>query len=225
MTEKSRKYMLWGYLAATSVGVVLCNVYSLQPYALLPGIDSLAQPMSWPQALSMGAFVAAFAVSVFLSVPITPLFCVASGYFFGIAEGTALAGLATTLGSLAAFHFFRRTITPPAAFQQLEIKHLVFVLLLLRCSPWFPSPLINVYCGVSRVRSSIFFLTTLVGALPLIGVYTLAASTLRGQLDMSLLYSPEIIVSLLVLSVISLGGLFPPLRAVTNHMQALRLNA
>ena len=225
MTETSRKYLLWGYLSVCLVGIVLCKVYGLQPYALLPGTENLAQPVTWPQALGMLAFAAAFAGSVFFSMPITPLFCIASGYFYGIAEGTALAALAVTGGSLAAFQFFRKTIAPPAGFRQLEVKNLFLVLLLLRCSPWFPSPLINVFCGVFRVRARVFLASTLVGTLPLICVYTLAASALKGRLDMSLLYSPEIIAALVVLSVISLSGLLPPFRAVTHYLQALRMNA
>ena len=221
MTGKSRKYMLWGYLGATLMVAALCKVYGFQPSALLPGADGFEQSISWSDALSMSAFIAAFASAVFLSVPIAPVFCIASGYFFGAVEGTAMASLATTVGSVAAFHFFRKTVAAPAAFRQLEIKNLFLVLLLLRCSPWFPSPLINLYCGASRVRSPMFLFSTLFGALPLICVYTLAASRLRGELDMSLLYSPEIIGVLIVLSLISLIGLLLPFRVFSNYLHAL----
>lgn len=225
MTQKSRRYLLWGYLAAMLIVVALCKVNGLEPSALLPGGDTLQQPMSWSQALNMSAFIAVFASAVFLSVPIAPLFCIASGYFFGAAEGTAIASLATTLGSVAAFHFFRKTIAAPLAFRQLAIKNLFLVLLLLRCSPWFPSPLINLYCGAWRVRSVMFVFSTLFGALPLICIYTLAASRLRGELDMSLLYSPEIVGALIALSVISLIGILLPFRVLSNYLHTLGQNA
>jgi len=225
MDGKPPKYVLWGYLAVTIVAIALFNVYELQPEAFLSQTDRLAQSLPWSQFLSACVFAVAFAGIVFFSVPVAPLFCAASGYLFGVAEGTAMAVLATTAGSIAAFHFFRKTIEAPAGLRKLEVKNLFVVLLLLRCSPWFPGPLINVYCGISRVRSSVFLASTLFGTLPLICVYTLAASKLRGQLDMSLLYSPEIIASLTVLSVISISGFLPPLRAVANYLRALRLNA
>ena len=225
MTETSRKRLAWGYVTIALLAFVLCRMYDVQPDALLLGSDRPAQVLSWREAAALLAFAAAFASSVFFSVPVAPLFYVASGYLFGVAEGTIVAVLATTSGSLAAFHFFRKTVRVPPAFRKIEIKNLFLVLLLLRSSPWFPSPLINVYCGVTRTRVSTFVASTLLGTLPLICVYTLAASRLRGHVDASLLYSPEIVASLVVLSVISVSGLLPPLRIVASHLHALRLPA
>jgi uncharacterized membrane protein YdjX (TVP38/TMEM64 family) len=225
MTEKSRRYIALGYLSVALAGIMLCKVYGIPLFALPPSMAELVQPVSWTQALGMCTFTVAFVGCVFFSIPVAPLFYVASGYYFGVVEGTAVAALATTLASLAAFQFFKKTIVSPAALRKLEVGNLFFVLLLLRCSPWFPSALINLFCGVFRVRASVFVASTLIGTLPLICVYTLAASKLRGHLEMSLLYSPEILASLIVLSVISLGALFSPLRRVTHYLQDLLLPA
>jgi len=171
--------------------------------------------------LSMVIFILLFASTVFFSAPTNPLFYLASGYFFGSVKGTTIAVAATVLGSAAAFHFFRKTTKTPPALRMLEVKSVFLMLVLLRCSPWFPSPLINVFCGVIRVPLSTFLASTLCGTLPLVTIYTLTASRLRGPISVSILYSPELLAALSVLGVVSLLGFLQPLRAITSYLRVL----
>ena len=132
-----------------------------------------------------------------------------------------IALLGTMLGSTAALYFFRKTTASPPALGKFEVKNVFFMLVLLRCSPWFPSPLINVFCGVIRVRLSTFLASTLVGTFPLVTIYTLTASRLRGPITASILYSPELLAALSVLSITSLLGFLQPIQVVTSYLRAL----
>jgi uncharacterized membrane protein YdjX (TVP38/TMEM64 family) len=221
MKDKAYQFILIGYLAVAVAGIICFRSCGREIWALLPPAGVQELPLSWPLLLSMGIFILLFASTVFFSAPTNPLFYLASGYFFGSVKGTTIAVTATVLGSAAAFHFFRKTTSSPPALRRLEIKSVFLMLVLLRCSPWFPSPLINVFCGVIRVPFSTFLASTLCGTLPLVTIYTLTASRLRGPLSMSILYSPELLAALSVLGVISLLGFLQPLRAMTSYLRVL----
>jgi uncharacterized membrane protein YdjX (TVP38/TMEM64 family) len=221
MTGKTHKQLLVGYLFIALVGIALYKVYGDRIWALLPAMVAGAQPFSWALLPGMGVFMVLFSLTVFFSIPANPLFYLAAGYLYGALPGTLLAVLATALGSGFACLFFRRTITVSPSFKRVEVDNLFLMLVLLRCSPWFPSPLINLFCGTIRVRPSIFAASTLLGSVPLVVVYTLTASRLHGPLEVSLLRSPEIIAALSVLGAVSLLGFLKPLRIVANHLRAL----
>jgi uncharacterized membrane protein YdjX (TVP38/TMEM64 family) len=214
------KRLLGGYLAIVLAGGALCRLSGHRIVELVQAADTAGQPLSWGMVPVMALFILLFALTVFFSSPTNPLFYLAAGYLFGAARGTALAALATTLGSATAFLFFRMAVTPPA-FRRPEVRNLFLTLVLLRASPWFPSPLVNLFCGAARVRPTLFVASTLLGSLPLAGVYALAASRMRGPLDASLLRSPEIIAALAGLGAVSLAGLLQPLRVVAGYLPAL----
>lgn len=221
MNDGSRKYLLWGYLVVALLGIAIFRTYGPQFLELLPSSVTRDRPVTWHLALIMLAFVVLLAGGVFFSAPTNPILYLAAGYFFGLGNGTLLAALATLLGAGAAFHFFGKTVTLPRTAYRLEIKRVFLVLTLLRCSPWVPSALINVYCGVTRVPFSVFLASTLCGTLPLIMVYTLTASRFRGPISLSLLHSPEIIAAMSVLGALSLVGFLQPMRAVMSYLRWL----
>ena len=221
MTENIRKYVLWAYLAVAVLGVAVFQTFGQQILELLPLAVTRDQSVSWHLVLIMVVFVALLAGGVFFSAPTNPLFYLAAGYFFGVINGTVLALLATLLGSAAAFHFFGKAITLPPTTPRLEIRNVFLVLSLLRSSPWVPSSLINVFCGVTRVPLSVFIASTLVGTLPLVLVYTVTASRLRGPISVSLLYSPDILAAVGVLGTLSLVVFLQPLRTIMGYLRSL----
>jgi uncharacterized membrane protein YdjX (TVP38/TMEM64 family) len=168
----------------------------------------------------MAAFAATLAVTVFFSAPTNPIFYLAAGYYFGLIYGTAIAALATVAGSGAAFLLFRRTLKPRRPSDELD-ANIFLTLCLLRCSPWFPAPLVSAFCGATRVRPGIFLASTFSGTLPLILAYTLTASRLRGPITLSILYSPEIVTALTVLGAVSVVGCLRPVRHVANYLKTL----
>jgi uncharacterized membrane protein YdjX (TVP38/TMEM64 family) len=214
------KYLLRGYLTVAVAGMVAFQVCGRKLWDLLAAV-TVQDGMSWPLLLAMGGFFVLLASSVFFSAPTSPLFYIAAGYLFGSAKGTAIATAATVLGATAAYWFFRKTLSAPVALQAPQLKRTFLTLLLLRCSPWFPSALINVFCGMTRVPTANFLVATLFGTLPLVSVYTLTASRLRGPIDASVLRSPELLAALGVLSVISLIGFLLPLHTVTSCLRGV----
>ena len=223
MTGRARKYLLSGYLAVAMAGIVYTLNRRHELLALLPSMTAQHQSLSWPMVASMVAFILTFAGAVFFSAPINPLFYLAAGYLFGFATGSVLAIMANILGSGTSLYLFRKTTSPPPALQRHEVKNVFLTLVLLRCSPWFPSPLINVFCGMARVPLSTFLASTVLGTLPLVCTYTLFASRLRGPLTLSILQSPELITALTVLTMISFLGFLQPIRVVVNHLRGSSL--
>ena len=219
MTRNARKFVLLGYLAVAIPGIVYVLTSSHELLALLQSAAARQQPLSWPLVLGMGIFVLLFAGTVFFSMPTNPLFYFAAGYLFGFVTGSVLAVIAATLGSVASLYFFRETTSSSPALQTLNPKNVFLTLVLLRCSPWFPSPLINVFCAVARVPFSIFLVSTVFGTLPLVSCYTFFASRLRGPITVSILHSPELLWALTIFSVISLLGFLQPLQVVISHLR------
>jgi uncharacterized membrane protein YdjX (TVP38/TMEM64 family) len=215
----ARKYVLSGYLAVAMAGIVYALTRSHELLALMQSAAAQQQLLSWPLVLGMGIFILLFAGTVFFSVPTNPLFYLVAGYLFGSITGSVLGVTATTLGSVASSYFFRKTTPSPPALQRLGVKNVFLMLVLLRCSPWFPSPLINVFCGMARVPFSTFFASSVFGTFPLVYSYALVASRLRGPLTVSILYSPQLLGALTVFSVISLVGFLQPLHIVINHLR------
>ena len=174
-------------------------------------------PSGWAAALPLAVGAAslflAFALSVFFSIPAGPLFYIAFGYWYGPFAGMLIASLAATAGSLGAFCFFRSAVPHSEALKAVPVRHVFATLLLLRCSPWIPNPLITVFCGAYGVGIGTFTLATFLGTMPLIAVYTLAASRLRADLDVSVLYSPEIALAF---------GLLMPFRLLRDHLRAVQ---
>ena len=220
MRDRTRKYILAVYLAAVIVGIGLARTYWQQLLGLLPSTLAQGQPASWHLLACMAAFAAVLAVTVFFSSPTNPLFYLASGYYFGLVYGTAIAALATVIGSGAAFLLFRRTIKPRRAGRELD-ANIFLTLCLLRCSPWFPAPLVSAFCGATRVRPGVFVASTFFGTLPLILAYTLTASRLRGPITLSILYSPEIVTALTVLGAVSAIGCLRPVRHVISYLKGI----
>jgi len=220
MRDRTRRYLLSLYIVAVIAGIGLARTYWQQLLSFLPSTLAQGQPASWHLLACMAAFAAVLAVTVFFSAPTNPLFYLASGYYFGLVYGTAIAALATVLGSGAAFLLFRRTIKPRRQTRELD-SNIFLTLCLLRCSPWFPAPLVSVYCGATRVKPSIFLASTAFGTLPLILAYTLTASRLRGPITLEVLYSPEIVTALAVLGAVSAIGCLRPVRHVVGYLKAM----
>ena len=153
MIGRTRKYLLSGYLAVAMAGIVYTLNRRHELLALLPSMTAQHQSLSWSMVASMVAFILTFAGAVFFSAPINPLFDLAAGYLFGFATGSVLAIMANIFGSGTSLYLFRKTTSPPPALQRHEVKNVFLTLMPLRCSPWFPMPLINVFCGMARGAS------------------------------------------------------------------------
>lgn len=225
MSPKARRIVQVAYIAFVLIGVAVYKTFTgeIQAQLLAPGgIDG---SVNWTQHVTIALMLAtALSIAIFFSIPASPLFYIAFGYFHGPFAGTLIAALATTAGSVGAYCFFREAMPRSYGLKGVAVKNVFATLLLLRSSPWFPNPLITLFCSAFDVGIATFTATTFLGTMPLIAVYALAASRLHGHLDVSVLYSTEVAVALGLLSAISLLGLAQPLRTVRESLKAKILN-
>jgi uncharacterized membrane protein YdjX (TVP38/TMEM64 family) len=224
MSSKTLPVAQLAYVLAVLFGIWVYFNYNgeIRTYLLASG-DSVALAALIPLPIWAIALFAASAICIFLSIPAAPLFYVAFGFFFGPYEGTFMAGLATTAGSVAAFCFFCRSIPQNAALRQAEFKNVFLTLLLLRSSPWLPNPLITLFCSAVDVSIGTVALTTFLGTLPLIAIYTIAAGRLHGHLDASLLYSSDVVMAFFLLGAVSLVGFLQPVKMALYSLKAIEV--
>lgn len=173
--------------------------------------------------LVLGLFMGACMLTVFLALPTNVLFYLLAGYLFGPLEGALVAGSAVTLGSLAVVAFYRYLFRDfdPARIRRLLPGNLSRLLLLLRLSPVFPAPLINLLCAALRMRLPAFALSTFFGSLPLILVYTAIAGQLESVQRLEDLYSGQVIGLIVLLTLMSLIGLSGRLGRLKAHLSGV----
>lgn len=138
-----------------------------------------------------------------------PVLDVASGLLFGVALGTAVAIISSTLGALAAFLIARGLAQRPYAAlagdrlgrwtRRIEQRGFVAVLY-ARIAPGAPFALISYAAGMTRVRRLDFAAATLLGRSPRAFAYAALGGTLG---DYS---SPEALIAVGVLAAMTIGG-------------------
>lgn len=214
--RNSRRWLIILYLALMAAGFAITRAINVDLPLVLSSVQ--AHLLSGQgNAGFAAAYVLALGLCAFLSLPVGPLFYLAGGYLFGVVEGTLLAACGNALGVTAAGAFVRTVLPGGNHFAHYATSRLVGTLVLLRLSPWFPAPLITVFCGVTQIPHRVAFFATVVGTGPLICAYALVASRLRGPLDISVLKSPDLLFAIALLGVLSLTVLLEPLR-LTRHV-------
>lgn len=176
-----------------------------------------------PYSLGAAIMFAAFAIAIFFSIPAGPLFYIGFGYFYGALAGTLIAATATTVGSAAAFRFFRNALPPSVHRDSVAVSNVFVTLLLLRSSPWIPNPLITLFCSAFDVGITSFIVTTFFGTMPLIAVYTIGASRFGDHFDLSLFTAPEFTAAFGLLAVVSVLGCLKPVRVLLAYLKAVQL--
>lgn len=200
------------YLLTMLVGVVLSKVFGFDVASMLSAMRNTMLATMHAHAAAAVGFVLMLSLSVFLSVPANPLFYLLGGYCFGVVEGTLLSAVSATLGATAAYRFFKTSLPGNGNLQHLRMTSAFATLVLLRISPWFPAPLITLICSIMAVPPRTFFLSTLLGSLPLIFVYALVASRFSGPLNASVLYSNDLLLASGVFGVLSMAAFLEPIR-------------
>ena len=209
---RRKHFVLSLYLLAMLAGVVLSKAFGFDAAGMLSAMRETMLVTGHAHAAAAAGFMLLLSLSVFLSVPANPLFYLLGGYCFGVVEGTLLGALGATLGATAAYRFFNVSLPGNGNLRRLRMTNAFATLVLLRISPWFPAPLITLVCSAMAVPRPTFFLSTLVGSLPLVFVYALVASRFSGPLDASVLYSDDLLLACGVLGAMSVAALLEPTR-------------
>lgn len=161
---------------ATAIGLLVVIVASL---ALLPVQQDLARFLTWIQGLGPGGavlFAAAYVPAAVLFVP-GALLTLGAGFLFGVALGTVIVSLGSTMGAVAAFlvgrtlarEWVTTTVRDKPAFSAIDraVGAQGFTIVLLtRLSPIFPFNLLNYMFGITKVRLRDYALASWMGMLP-----------------------------------------------------------
>jgi len=163
--------------------------------------------------LSVVLFSAVYFAVVIFSAPFTVVLNLFAGYLFGSLVGALTADAAVTMGSYALF-MFSRSITQIMRGDCFRLKIVavsptktVLMLLFLRLSPFIPASAVNVGCGALGVKPLFFVLTTLLGSLPLILIYTLIGRHLGAINQIGDIYDQKLVIILILLGLLSLAPL------------------
>ena len=161
----------------------------------------------------MSGFIGIYFLIVALSLPGATVLTLTAGAIFGSVLGTFLVNAGATLGATVAF-LSARFIFRDWVENKFNEK-LVFInngisdnpisyLLFLRLVPLFPFFLVNLVLGVTQVRLSIYFLSTMIGIMPGSFVYANAGSNLARINTISDIASPEIFGAFILLGIFAL---------------------
>lgn len=172
---------------------------------------------NWLPALF--AYGAVYALIVALSLPGGAILTITGGFLFGLVAGTIATVLGATLGAvgifLAARTAFGEVLRARAGpwLKRLEggfRDHALSYLLVLRLVPVFPFWLVNLVPAFLGVGLRTYVIGTLLGIIPGSFVYVsigngLDAVFARGEIpDLTIIFSPDILIPILGLSVLAM---------------------
>lgn len=172
--------------------------------------------------LAAGAYVLVYTGAVAVSLPGAVVLTLTGGFLFGAVLGTFLTVLGATMGATLVFLFARsifgdraldRFGAPAAKIADGIRRDAVPYLLVLRLVPLFPFFLVNLVPAFVGVGILAFVATTFVGIIPGTAVFSLAGAGLGSVLDQggtltpSAILTPQILMGLGLLAVLSLGAI------------------
>ena len=210
-------------LAVLAAGLALFLALDLQRYVSLTALqqnhDALVIYVQNHAALASALFVTAYAAAVAFSIPGAALLTISGGLMFGVVWGSVLVVLGATAGAVCIFLAARTALAEPLRrragswLTRLEggfRRNAFSYLLTLRLVPVVPFWLINIVPGLLGVPLRTYALTTFLGIIPGTVVYvslgngagaTLAAG---GDLNLGIIFTPEVLLPLLGLATLSL---------------------
>jgi pyruvate/2-oxoglutarate dehydrogenase complex dihydrolipoamide dehydrogenase (E3) component/uncharacterized membrane protein YdjX (TVP38/TMEM64 family) len=164
-----------------------------------------------------GLYFLVYVTFAALSIPGATVMTLAGGAIFGLLRGLILVSFASVLGAVLAFlgsrYLFRDTVRSKFG-RQIEAidrgmdRDGALYLLSLRLNPIFPYFLVNLAMGLTRIPVWKFALVSQVGMLPATFVYVNAGTQLAHIRTLGDILSPELIGSLLLLSLFPLIAKF-----------------
>ena len=204
-------------LVLIGVGIAAFYFFDIQQYlsfeSLKANRDRLNVVYHENSIIFISGFIGIYFLTVSLSLPGAAVLTLTAGAIFGSVLGTFLVNIGATLGATAAFlsaRFIFRDWVESQFSDKLEFinngisDNAISYLLFLRLVPLFPFFLVNLVLGVTQVRLSIYFLSTMVGIMPGSFVYANAGSNLARINTISDIASPEIFGAFVLLGIFAL---------------------
>jgi uncharacterized membrane protein YdjX (TVP38/TMEM64 family) len=204
-------------LVLIGAGVAAFYFFDMQQYLSFESLKANRERLNFAfhenPIIFISGFVGIYFLTVALSLPGATVLTLTAGAIFGSVLGTFLVNAGATLGAMVAF-LSARFIFRDWVENKFNDK-LVFInngisdnpisyLLFLRLVPLFPFFLVNLVLGVTQVRLSIYFLSTMIGIMPGSFVYANAGSNLARINTISDIASPEIFGAFILLGIFAL---------------------
>lgn len=188
--------------------------------------ESLKQHRQWLLAwksqhflLASLIFVLTYIVIVAISIPGATLLTLTGGFLFGLFFGTLYVVFGATIGAVILFLSVKSALAgsmkkiPGRFIAQMKkgfLENAWSYLMTLRLIPLFPFWMVNIVSALLDVRIVTFVITTFFGIIPGTFVYVWVGTGLgyifdtNQQADLSIIFSPNILLPLLALAVLSL---------------------
>ena len=163
----------------------------------------------------LAIFFLAYVAVAALSIPGAAVMTLAGGAIFGLWIGLVAVSFASVAGATLAFlgsrYLFRDWVTRRFG-KRLEAvdrgldRDGIFYLLAIRLNPVFPFFVVNLVMGLTRMKALKFALVSQIGMLPATFVYVNAGTQLGRLESLSEIASPQLIGSLVLLSLLPIFG-------------------
>ena len=181
----------WVVAGIILLGVAAFFYFDLGRFLTLTSLkenrDALQNYTENHYAFTVILFIVIYCVQTVLSLPGAGILSLAGGFLFGVWRGTIYVNLGATSGATLAFlvarYLFQDAVEQKFgkrvhAIQQGFSQNAFHYLLTLRLIPLFPFFLVNLACGLTRIRLSTYVTATAIGILPGSFVFTNAGKQL-----------------------------------------------
>ncbi|OGW67031.1 MAG: dihydrolipoamide dehydrogenase [Nitrospirae bacterium RIFCSPLOWO2_02_FULL_62_14] len=214
-SESNRGKLVVALLFAAAIGAFF--YFDLGRYLSLDSLkanrDSLLAFTETHYAASVAIFIAAYCLLVAASLPGAVFFTLAGGFLFGSALGTVYVNLGATSGATLAFltarYLLRDWVEEKfggrlAPLQQGFADNAFSYLMTLRLIPLFPFFVVNMACGLTRVRLATYVTATAIGIIPGSFVFAYAGRQIGTISSLKEIASPNVLIAFTLLGLLAL---------------------
>jgi len=213
--KKSVRFKILLFLVLLGMGALFFLFDLDQSFSLVNlknQLDEFDAYYSRHRVLTMAVYMAVYILVTALSIPGAAIMTLGGGALFGIFYGTLLVSFASTLGATLAFllsrYLFKDWVqhkfsSKLAAINKGIEKEGGFYLFTLRLVPVFPFFVINLVMGITTIPTSVFYIVSQLGMLPVTIVFINAGTQLVKIESASDILSFNILLSFALL------GIFP----------------
>ncbi len=198
------------------VAIILANVFDVGSLLTLENIKAQqAKIDGMYQAnplLFAGAFFLIYVAVAALSIPGAVFLTLLSGAIFGLGVGLLIASFASSIGATLAFLVSRYVLRSSVEAKFGEKLYMInnsvekegaFYLFTMRLVPIFPFFLVNLVMGLTKIKTSVFYVVSQIGMLLGTFVFVNAGTQLASINAVNEILSPKLIISFALL------GIFP----------------
>lgn len=218
------RFIPLGILVVIAAAILFSGaVDKLSLEALRANESALRAFVSERRLPALAIFIAVYAVATAVSLPGGLVLTLAGGFLFGTWLGGTATVIGATMGAVAVFYAVRTSLGESlkrrAESSGGRLKGFIDgmaagafgYILTLRLIPAVPFWIVNVAAGLAHAPIGAYTLATLIGIIPATFIYSAIGAGIgelvaRGEApDLGVLFSPEILLPLVALGVLTLG--------------------